>query len=244
MAQNPNLIFTNASANQTSAVFDGYSESPVEVQVSVTGGVLTAGTLKSQTSLDNSTWDNTTWAYNFTYGDMNNGVTKVVPQGYPFIKFTLASLAFNYGKTQTVGSGLSDLTAAGTYSALTAHYYDIVISTAAGTDKFTWAKDGGTASAQIAITGSAQTIADGLTVQFGATTGHTLNNAWRITPPSINVTMILGPIVGDVGPHAYPVATPKSTDPGVAGTFLVDSSYLYYNTGSKWVRLAADTGVF
>ena len=67
--------------------------------------------------------------------------------------------------------------------------YEIVISTAAGTDKFTYQKTtydangqetAGAVSAEISITGAAQAIADGLTVTFGATTGHAVTDSWTV----------------------------------------------------------------
>src|ERR1035437_5041561 len=239
MASNPNLIFTGVSKNATSAVFDGYSQTPVEVQVSVTGGTLTAGTIKSQTSLDNVSWDNSSWVYSFSYGDINSNDAQSHPEGFPFIKFTLASLAFTYGQTQTVGTGLSDLTLAGTYTADTSHYYDIVITTAGVPDKFKWSKDGGIQSSEISITGSAQNIVDGLTVQFGATTTHVLHDAWRVTPASINCNMILGTVEGDqtfYGDTGVKGDTGTHGDTGTASTVKGD-------TGTPGTAVAkGDTG--
>jgi hypothetical protein len=82
---------------------------------------------------------------------------------------------------QTVGSGLSDMTSSGTYTAVVDHVYSFVITTAAGTDKFKWSKDGGSQSAEIAITGGSQLIENGLSIGFNALTGHTLGNTWTIT---------------------------------------------------------------
>ena len=86
--------------------------------------------------------------------------------------------------TQTIGTGLSDLTIAGTYTVLIDHTYDIKITTAAGTDKFEWRKDAGAWSAEVTITGAAQTLSEGVTVTFAATTGHTLNNQWHVAATS------------------------------------------------------------
>src|ERR1035437_1551737 len=245
MASNPDLIFTGVSKNATSAVFDGYSQTPVEVQVSVTGGTLTAGTIKSQTSLDNVSWDNSSWVYSFAYGDINSNDAQSHPEGFPFIKFTLASLAFTYGQTQTVGTGLSDLTLAGTYTADTSHYYDIVITTAGVPDKFKWSKDGGIQSSEISITGSAQNIVDGLTVQFGATTTHVLHDAWRVTPASINCNMILGTVEGDqtfYGDTGVKGDTGTHGDTGTASTVKGDTG-THGDTGTPGTAVAkGDTG--
>jgi len=77
------------------------------------------------------------------------------------------------------GSGLNDLTPGGTFSGTSITDYIVQIDTAAGTDKFKWSSDGGTTyTANVSITGAAQTLSNGVTVNFGATTGHTLNDRW------------------------------------------------------------------
>jgi hypothetical protein len=87
----------------------------------------------------------------------------------------------NISAAVITGSGLDDCTSGGTYTGSTDSDFVITVSTAAATDKFTWAKDGGTPSAEIDMTGSAQVISEGFTVTFGATTGHTLADFWTIT---------------------------------------------------------------
>ncbi len=79
------------------------------------------------------------------------------------------------------GIGVDDLTQGGTYVGTAAHVYDIQITTIGTPDKFKWRKDGGAWSAEILITGGAQTITDGLTVTFISTAGHALNDIWTIT---------------------------------------------------------------
>jgi len=79
------------------------------------------------------------------------------------------------------GTGINDLTRGGTYTALATAIYDVKISTAAATDKFQWRKDAGSWSAEISITGAAQSLSDGVTILFLATTGHTATDAWAIT---------------------------------------------------------------
>lgn len=82
--------------------------------------------------------------------------------------------------TQFQGTGLNDLTWGG-MSPVSGNVYTVVISTAAGTDKFQWKKNGGTLSAEVAITGAAQALSDGVTVTFAATTGHTAGDLWNCT---------------------------------------------------------------
>lgn len=75
------------------------------------------------------------------------------------------------------GAGLNDAVWGGT--PLLGHVYTVKISTAAATDKFQWRKDGGAWSAEISMTGAAQALADGVTITFAATTGHTLADLWN-----------------------------------------------------------------
>lgn len=86
----------------------------------------------------------------------------------------------NGGTTVFSGSGLNDLSAGGSY--LGSYTYLVKISTASTTDKFQWSNDGGvTWSAEISITGAAQTLELGGTVTFTATTGHNLGDYWNIS---------------------------------------------------------------
>ena len=82
---------------------------------------------------------------------------------------------------QTTGTGLSDLTMGGTYTGSANTTFLVNCDLAAATDTFKWNQDGGSWTTGVAMTGTAQTLADGVTVTFGATTGHTLNNEWTIT---------------------------------------------------------------
>jgi hypothetical protein len=56
--------------------------------------------------------------------------------------------------------------------------FDVRISTAGGTDKIKYRVNNGTWEADANITGSAQTLADGVQVKFAATTGHQLGATW------------------------------------------------------------------
>jgi hypothetical protein len=83
---------------------------------------------------------------------------------------------------QTTGSGLSDLTPARAATSLP-KVYEILLFNAANPDQIKWrVRDWGGAfggySAAIDIVAGAMAIADGVTVTFAATTGHTLNNVW------------------------------------------------------------------
>lgn len=87
-----------------------------------------------------------------------------------------------------VGSGLNDLTAAGTFTGDEIKYYLVQIdyedpAGAGGIDAFKWSEDFGVTwnSTRVPITGAAQTLSNGITVAFAATGGHTLNDYWYFT---------------------------------------------------------------
>ena len=77
------------------------------------------------------------------------------------------------------GSGLDDLTPAGTFSGVRGIIYKIVISLAAGTDKYDWYKDGVVQASAVAMTPGADTLDLGVTATFAAQTGHTLGDFWE-----------------------------------------------------------------
>lgn len=80
-----------------------------------------------------------------------------------------------------VGVGLNDLTTAGTYTQTDVTYFDVEIDGTGSPNTFKWRQDGGAYTTTVAITGAAQTLAEGITIIFAATTGHTLANVWTVT---------------------------------------------------------------
>jgi hypothetical protein len=80
------------------------------------------------------------------------------------------------------GSGLNDCTAGGTYTGSPdSTTFTIIIDGTGTPDTFKWKKGSGSYTEGVSITGAAQTLSDGLTVTFGATTGHTISAQWVIT---------------------------------------------------------------
>lgn len=84
-----------------------------------------------------------------------------------------------------LGVGLNDATSGGTYTGhgfngSTVDSYVIIISAVGATDHFQWLSTGTGLSSPVAITGAAQALTDGVTVTFGAVTGHALNDSWTI----------------------------------------------------------------
>lgn len=91
------------------------------------------------------------------------------------------SLAANIAPVAFHGTGLNDATSGGTYTGSTDITYRVQIGTAATPDKFKWSNDGGgTWKPEEEITGAAQTLENGVTIKFNATTGHALAEYWDI----------------------------------------------------------------
>ena len=78
------------------------------------------------------------------------------------------------------GGTLNDLTSQGTYVGTEIIEYTVEIDLASGTDTFKWSKDGGATyeASSVSVTGSAQTLDNGVTVTLAATTGHALGDKW------------------------------------------------------------------
>lgn len=96
------------------------------------------------------------------------------------------------------GAGLNDGTSGGTYTGTAPATYDVEIDATGTPDTFKWRKNAGSYTAGVAITGAAQTLSDGVTITFAATTGHTLADVWTL--------------------DAYPVSTYSARPIAINGT--------------------------
>src|SRR3990172_3834956 len=74
----------------------------------------------------------------------------------------LQQIFISVGAVVFTGSGLNDATSGGTYVGNEDALYKVIITTAGATDKFKWQKDGGALSAEIDMSGSPQTLSDGV----------------------------------------------------------------------------------
>jgi hypothetical protein len=83
-----------------------------------------------------------------------------------------------WGYAHQANGGTVTATWGGTYSGTDPAEFEAMCTTAGATDKFKWRKNGGPWSTEVTVTGSAQTLSDGVTITFSATTGQTLNNSW------------------------------------------------------------------
>ena len=87
------------------------------------------------------------------------------------------------GAAAFTGSGLDDATSGGTYATgYQPTTFRVEIDGTGSPDTFKWSEDGGVTwtATGVAITGAAQTLSRGVTVTFGATTGHTAGDYWDI----------------------------------------------------------------
>ena len=80
------------------------------------------------------------------------------------------------------GVGLNDLSVSGAYTDSIERTYKIEIDGTGTPDTFRWSDDNGATwtVSTVNITGAAQLLNYGISITFGATTGHTLNDAWTI----------------------------------------------------------------
>ena len=78
------------------------------------------------------------------------------------------------------GDGLNDVTWGTGFSGAASADFEVVIDGEGTPDTFKWRKDGGAWTEDVNITGAAQTLSDGQTITFAATTGHTSTDQWSI----------------------------------------------------------------
>jgi hypothetical protein len=126
--------------------------------------------------------------------------------------------------TTFTGSGLDDGTIGGTYTGTTQIVYKVVIDATGTPDTFEWFKDGVSQASGVAITGAAQTLDNGITVTFAATTGHTNTDFWSAT--------------------AYAAVTSDTPQNAVQYQAVDGNNYLFVGTGTKLHRMGASNKYF
>ena len=87
------------------------------------------------------------------------------------------------GGVTFTGSGLDDATSGGTSTSKQIINYKVEIDGTGTPDTFKWSDDGGATwdAETVEITGSAQTLNNGVTITFNATTGHTSGDYWEFS---------------------------------------------------------------
>jgi len=92
---------------------------------------------------------------------------------------------------ESCAEGLDDATSGGSFTGMVSTRYCIELDATGAPDTFKWSKDYGVTweATGVEITGAAQTLDDGVSVTFAATTGHTLGDKWGckaiITNPTV-----------------------------------------------------------
>lgn len=145
--------------------------------------------------------------------------------------------------TTFTGTGLDDATLVGHFNGTSSKTFYVKIDATGTPDTFSWSDDNfaTTEATGVAITGAEQTLADGVKVEFNATTGHTVGDIWSGTAAPSNVdtgiasnrnTGTSGVGYTHIGLY-YDVSTNKWTffdqyDPEPEGTIdPTDSSFSY-----------------
>ena len=110
-----------------------------------------------------------------------------VETGAPFLYLNSGDSIGEAGTTFT-GSGLDDAYFAGHFNGTASTTYYVKIDATGTPDTFSWSKDNfsTTEATGVAITGGEQALGDGIAIDFGATTGHTLNDVWSGTAAPVD----------------------------------------------------------
>jgi len=100
------------------------------------------------------------------------------------------------------GSGLNDATLRGVFEGGVETTYYVRIDSTGTTDTFEWSKDNfvTTEATGVAITGVPQLLDNNISIDFEATTGHTLNDVWSGTAVLVNIDV---GIVGNYNDGTY-----------------------------------------
>ena len=111
-----------------------------------------------------------------------------VETGAPFLYLNSGD-TIGEANTTFTGSGLDDAYFAGHFTGTASTTYYVKIDATGTPDTFSWSKDNfsTTEATGVAITGGEQTLDSGIKIDFGATTGHTLNDVWSGTAAPTNV---------------------------------------------------------
>ena len=86
--------------------------------------------------------------------------------------------------SQVTGTGLNDATFGGTYTGGSTNNYRVKVTATGTPDSFQYSDDGGSSynGSDIEMRSDGpQNLNEGVTILWGATTGHTLNDAWQST---------------------------------------------------------------
>lgn len=114
---------------------------------------------------------------------VQQALNKLAREGIVIVSKTVEAPVFT-------GTGLNDMTTGGEFTGDADIEFEVEIDATGTPDTFKWSKDGVEQDTGVSITGSDQTLSDGVTVTFDATTGHTLAEKWTFTARAADPTSI------------------------------------------------------
>jgi len=183
------LTFAGDTGSDTIAIQDTvtFSGTANEIETSVASNVVTIGLPSNVTVGNNLTigGDLTVTGTTITTGAANLSIA----DQYVYLN---TGDAIGESGTNFTGSGLDDAVFHGYFEGTTSTNYYVRIDATGTPDTFEWSKDNfsTTEATGVAITGAEQALDNNITIEFAATTGHTLNDVWDGTA---------APIAQDVG---------------------------------------------
>jgi hypothetical protein len=162
-------------------------------------GYTNAGTLNTATAVFTFTIDGVNGAGTTTLGAGGSsyivGDTGTINGGSVLATYTVTSVsggAVTGYTINTIGSGYSIASSVAT-TKTSGSGSGFTVNVTVLQDTFKYQQTGSAAVTQIPITGSSQSIGStGITVTFGATTGHTLTNSWARTWSKTNAITVTG----------------------------------------------------
>jgi len=128
-----------------------------------------------------------TTTYTFSTDEtIPSNINVVIEKGALLYRSSVAPSAVAF-----TGAGLNDATSGGLYTGLSAKSYRVEIDATGTPDTFKWSNDAGVTwkATGVGITGAAQTLEEGVTITFNATTGHTVTDRWNFTVDPIELTI-------------------------------------------------------
>lgn len=148
--------------------------------------------------------------------------------------------------------GLNDLSTGGSFTGVGSATYTVTIDGTGTPNTFSWT-DGTTSAAAVPITGTTQTLSNGITVTFAATVGHTLDDKWTFTASSYGFTAQFVYAIGHTGRvYKIQVNNPTGDNPNYdnpvllttltseSPTFTAGGSISFY---SGYIWIGSDVGV-
>ncbi|MGE5173893.1 MAG: hypothetical protein ACM3MD_08690 [Betaproteobacteria bacterium] len=155
-------------------------------------------------------------------------------------------VVYNYDTTAGpvffTGTGLNDMTASGTFTGTANRSFRIQIDSVDAPDTFSWLKSAPTQTIPdatlVPISAETTTLIDGMTITFGAATGHTAGDRWDfITKRAVERLALDGSIcssstsVAGVTTYSPAGCTPLLPNSYATGNEIEDADSAYFGAG-------------